>query len=110
MTQQFRGKLRFFTSKEGSRWPENLPLPTGPRFATTAVPFLPSEGRPPGWPWSGPQFTVILEMDSPGSYEWAGVSVSAFAPDGPEASALRPGARLMVLEGPHPLADLTIDD
>lgn len=107
MSQSFPGRVRFLTEREGGR--ASAP-PRGPRFVTTAVPELGHEEAPVGWPWTGPQFSVVLDLLGAAGHEWTRVQASALAPEAIEASALRPGARLLLLEGPKPLAQLRIDD
>lgn len=107
MTKRFDGRIRFLRVDEGGR----PSPPTGPRYVTTAVEALPAGSQPPpGWPWSGGQFSLVVELGEPGRYEWTPVRASALAPDAPEAAVLRRGARLVVLEGPRPVAELRIDD
>lgn len=103
----FSGKIRFFSAEEGGR---RTGPPSGPRYWATAVKMLGDDvSRPENWPWSGGQFSVILDF-SHSSMSWERASIQALAPEAPEAGVLRPGAELAILEGPKQVALFVVDD
>lgn len=102
------GLLRFRSAAEGGR---RSGPPPGPTYTTTAVPYLGGEAEVlPGWPATGPQFSIVLELLSrPDENGWMKASVRALVEDAPGSEALYPGAQLVVLEGPKEVGRMLID-
>lgn len=102
------GKVRFLTAEEGGR---RSGAPPGPTYMATAVPALGGEEEVlPGWPATGPQFSVVLELlESPGADGWTAASIRELVEGAPGSEALCAGAELVVLEGPQEVARMFID-
>lgn len=102
------GLVRFRSAAEGGR--QSGP-PPGPTYMATAVPDLGGEAEVlPGWPATGPQFSVVLELrGSPNEDGWAEASIRALVEGAPGSEALCAGAELVVLEGPQEVARMLID-
>jgi len=102
------GLVRFRSAAEGGR--QSGP-PPGPTYMATAVPYLGGEDEVlPGWPATGPQFSVVLELlGDPNEDGWAEASIRALVDGAPGAEALCSGAELVVLEGPQEVARMLIN-
>lgn len=104
----WRGTVRFLTPEEGGR---RSGVPPGPTYMATAVPVLGGEEEVlPGWPATGPQFSVVLELlGNPGADGWTAASIRELVEGAPGSEALSAGAELVVLEGPQEVARIFID-
>lgn len=102
------GLGRFRSAAEGGR--QSGP-PRGPTYMATAVPDLGGETELlPGWPATGPQFSILVEfLGSPDENGWVRASVKALVEGAPGSEALCAGAELVVLEGPQEVARILID-
>ena len=76
------GLVRFRSAAEGGR--QSGP-PPGPTYMATAVPDLGGEAEVlPGWPATGPQFSVVLELlGSSNEDGWAAASIRALVEGAP---------------------------
>jgi hypothetical protein len=77
----------------------------------TAVPAVGGDAEVlPGWPATGPQFSVVLEfLGTPTEYGWTEVSIRELVEGAPGSEALCAGAELVVLEGPQEVARVLIE-
>ena len=85
--------------------------PSGPVYAATAVAVMGNDAEVlPGWPASAPQFSVVLEFDTPPlEAVWSPARVRPLVDGAPGTEALVPGAELLVMEGPRDVARLVLD-
>ena len=105
---KFTGVIRFLTANQGGR--VGGP-PSGPRYAATGVRALgDDEERPPGWPWTGGQFSIVVEFGRDGAPHWTTATIRALIPGAPGSEVLEPGAEIVVLEGPREVARFLIDE
>ena len=101
------GRVRFLAKGEGGR---GSGPPTTARYAATAVLALASDKEKPiDWPWSGGQFSVVLEFEGPERDGWVPATISALVPGAPGSEVLVPGAEVVVLEGSREVARFLID-
>lgn len=105
----FSGAVRFRAAELGGR---TSGPPIGRRYVATAVRALDGgEQQPSNWPWSGGQFSVVIEMESSRvtATEWTPATIFALVPDSPGSEVLNPGAEIVILEGPREVARFLID-
>ena len=102
------GTVRFRPAADGGR--QSGP-PPGPTYMATAVPALGGDAEVlPGWPATGPQFSVVLEfLGTPAEDGWTEVSIRELVEGAAGSEALCAGAELVVLEGPREVARVLIE-
>lgn len=104
----YTGSVCFRSPEDGGR---RSGPPPGPTYMATAVAALGGEAEVlPGWPATGPQFSVVLEFrGAPGEGSWSAATVRPLIDVAPGSDALVPGAEIVILEGPREVARMLVD-